>query len=51
MKKTYEEMEISNKGVAQIALHAYSKWKEAMKPPLFAVIPFEEWLQKIIDED
>lgn len=44
-------MQLSSKTVAQIALFMYQKYQEAMQPPVFAIIPFEDWLQTIIDKE
>ena len=47
MKET-AEYELGAKQCAEVALFMYGQWKKAMQPPVFMVIPFEEWLQKVI---
>jgi hypothetical protein len=44
------EMELDQKVAASIALFFYRKWKEAMQPPSFSVLAFEEWLERIIND-
>ena len=42
-------IELDSKTCAEIALHVYLKYQEAMKPPLFQVLTFEEWLKRAIE--
>jgi len=49
MSEDKTEMILSGKTVAKIALRMYNKWKEEMQPPVYRIMPFDEWLEKIIN--
>lgn len=42
------EVELNATQCAEVALHMYREWQEAMKPPLFAYRDFPVWLEMII---
>lgn len=49
MTEKNEFLELDSQTCGRIALHVYQQYKEAMKPPIFKVLSFEEWLKKVID--
>lgn len=49
MNENTESLELDTETCARIALHVYQQYKEAMKPPVFQVLSFEDWLKGVID--
>ena len=49
MTEKNECLELDSQTCGRIALHVYQQYKEAMQPPIFRVMSFEEWLKKVID--
>jgi hypothetical protein len=49
LNETNNGIELDSQTCGRIALHVYQQYKEAMKPSLFQVLSFEEWLTRLID--
>lgn len=39
------------KTCAEVALYMYNNYKEEMKPPVYSILSFEDWLHRLIDSE
>ena len=42
---------LNKKTCATIALSLYKYYEKEMEPPVFAVIPFKDWLERIVETE
>lgn len=43
------EITLNTQQCAEVAYYMYRQWQEAMKPPLFSYVTFDQWLQQLIE--
>ena len=44
-----ETLTLDTYNCAKVALYMYEEYKKAMQPPVYRVLSFEEWLEKIME--
>lgn len=45
------EINLNQKQCAEVALYMFQEYQQAMEPPIFAVISFEDWLHRLINQE